>query len=475
MAWAKTPFARFRFLAVALALAGLFSAGLSRAQATAPRAMIKLHGEGSPAPRATIADMAWIEGHWIGEMPDGPVEHVVLSPRFGHLPGFVRALGDRAPVFYEISVFAEQGDSLTVRVKHFTPELAGWEAQSEYVARPLVNRDATNFYFDGITFSRTGPDSFTVYFLNRSEGKERETLVIPFRRKPAPAAGDAGLPAKERVAAAHSRLREAMLANDPSVLALLYRPDAMSMPDYQPALHGTAQIAAYHRVLGQRRQVSGYVPVTSEIFDLGKAIVEIGTFTINWSLPTGAKEEERGKYVHIWGVEADGSLRLKSDVRGYFRRLPNPAAFFVDLPQGDISTERPSAADPELERTLRARNMRNAEAVRNHDAEAKIADYADDAVIMPFADTNKTGIGEIRPYLIAYTEAGRGVTFDTVRVWNVGFEDFGTYVIEYPKFQVNWRSSDVSGVVKGGGLRLWRRRADGSLALFRQIGTHDYP
>lgn len=169
-------------LFTAFALAVLLPASPSSAQQANPRAMIRLHVDGRPAPRATIADMAWIEGHWIGDMPEGPVEHVVLGPRFGHLPGFVRALAPKNPIFYEISVFAEVGDSLTLRVKHFTPELAGWEAQAGYIARPLVDRDATNFYFDGITFSRTGPDSFTVYFLNRTDGQERETLVIPFRR-----------------------------------------------------------------------------------------------------------------------------------------------------------------------------------------------------------------------------------------------------------------------------------------------------
>ncbi|RZM36214.1 MAG: hypothetical protein EOP67_07670, partial [Sphingomonas sp.] len=74
--------------------------------------MIKLHAEGHQAPRATIADMAWIEGHWIGDMPDGPVEHVLLSPRFGQLPGFVRALAPQNLAFYEIGVFAEIGNSL---------------------------------------------------------------------------------------------------------------------------------------------------------------------------------------------------------------------------------------------------------------------------------------------------------------------------------------------------------------------------
>jgi hypothetical protein len=147
------------------------------------RSMIKLLAEGASGPPTPIADLAWLEGHWIGEMPEGPVEHVILSPKFGHMPGFVRAVSPKGVLFYEISVFAQAGDSVTVKVKHFTPLLAGWEAQDAFIDRPLVDRDAKTLFFDGITFSRTGQDSFTVYFLNRSGQEERETLVIPFRRK----------------------------------------------------------------------------------------------------------------------------------------------------------------------------------------------------------------------------------------------------------------------------------------------------
>jgi hypothetical protein len=158
------------------------AAPLPAQTATNPRSMIKLHTEGRAGPPATLADVAWLEGRWIGEMPEGPVEHVILGPSFGHLPGFVRAVNPQGVIFYEIWVLAEVGGSLTIRVKHFSPQLAGWEAQDAYIDRPLVDRDADSLFFDGATYARTGPDSFTVYFLNRSGGEERETIVIPFRR-----------------------------------------------------------------------------------------------------------------------------------------------------------------------------------------------------------------------------------------------------------------------------------------------------
>ncbi|MBB3587635.1 alpha/beta hydrolase-fold protein [Sphingomonas sp. BK481] len=275
----------------------------------------------------------------------------------------------------------------------------------------------------------------------------------------------------ERVNAAHAKLRQAMLANDADARAMLYRADARSMPEYQPVLIGTRQIAAYHRAMRERRQVISYVPVTSEVFDLGNTLVEIGTFTIRWSDRT---DEERGKYAHVWGVERDGSLSLKADTWGYFRPLADPAGFFTAIPEPSSSPIPLAAGDRSVGEFLRAHNDRDAEAVRTKDVEAKLVDYTDDAIFMPFGDTPKRGMAEIRPYLTAYTAAGSGATFRDVRVWTLAFENHGAWVIEYPKFRVEWTAGGQSGTVKGGGIRLWQRQAGGSLKLHRQIGTHDY-
>lgn len=173
---------------------GLFLAGGAAAATSAPlgaqqlrpvvnpRSMIRLRKEGQDSPKASLADVAWIAGSWMGQMPEGPVEYVSLSPRFGHMPAFVRAINPQGVIFYEIALFAEVGNSLTIRVKHFTPELAGWEAREAYIDRPLVERDGTTLYFDGITYSRTGRDSYVVYFLNRQGDRELDTLTVPFRR-----------------------------------------------------------------------------------------------------------------------------------------------------------------------------------------------------------------------------------------------------------------------------------------------------
>ena len=277
----------------------------------------------------------------------------------------------------------------------------------------------------------------------------------------------------QKVAAARQALVDAILANDAEARTRLYRPNAISMPEHQPTLIGTGRIAAYHEAMQQRLRMTGYEPVPSEIFELRDAALEIGTFTAAWSTPDGATQERSGKYANLWGVEPDGSLRLKADIWGYFEPLPDPALFFVELP-GEEPAAAPAGGDPRLAETLRRMNQADAEAVRSRDVEAKLALLADDAVIMPFADTPKRGMAEIRPYLTQYTANGAGITFDDVRVWNIGFEDHGEHVIEFAKFHVDWRFPDNAGITKGGGLRLWRRQPDGTLRRLRQIGTHDH-
>ena len=289
---------------------------------------------------------------------------------------------------------------------------------------------------------------------------------------PPQAALEAPASTRAKVAAAHERLRSAVLSNDVDARVRLYRSDARSMPEYQPALYRTAQIAAYHAGMRDRLTMTRFDPVTSEMFDFGAAVLEFGTFTAAWK--AGGKAEERsGKYANLWAVEPDGRLLLKADVWGYFENLPDAKLFFVPMAEA-ASPPLPAPTDPKLAETLAQLDQADARAVRTRDLEAKLSLLAEDAIIMPFADTPKRGMAEIRPYLADYTARGTGITFDDVRVWNAGFEEFGDYVVVFSKFHVDWRFPGNKGITKGGGLHLLRRESDGALKRIRQIGTHDF-
>lgn len=267
-----------------------------------------------------------------------------------------------------------------------------------------------------------------------------------------------------RVKAAQSRLSDTILADDTAGRTALYLPNARSLPEYQPALFGPASIAAYHLALRSRKRVTAYNSTTTEVIDLGGAAVATGIFDIAWQ----DGQREAGKFLTLWSL-ASMAPRIMADAWGYVRALPDPGAFYVTLPESLIPS---TATDENIKRQLDDLNRRNAEAVRLKDAETQIGFYTEDAAFMPFADTPKFGKAAIAAHLRRYVENGSGATFDTVEVWNEGFEVFAAYVVEYARFRVRWRAGDASGVVTGGGIRLWKRMADGQLKMHRQIGTH---
>lgn len=179
--------AELRLFALGGALAATACAAPTRASPDMPppdpRSMIRLLTPARAPAAASLSDFAWLQGRWVGQMPDGPVEQIWLSPAAGQLPSFVRAESTTGISFYEISVLRQTGSSVTLRVKHFTSDLVGWEAREAFIDRPLVARTGDHFFFDGITIARTGRDALTVYFLVRDGESERQTIVVPFERR----------------------------------------------------------------------------------------------------------------------------------------------------------------------------------------------------------------------------------------------------------------------------------------------------
>jgi len=136
------------------------------------------------APAATLADLAWLQGSWEGEgIAGAPALESYSAPAGGQMVGHFRQMrADGMVMFYEIITIVEQGGSLAYRLKHFNPDLTGWEEKDEVEAFPLTARSADRFEFSGLVYERTGPDAMTASVVVEEKGK-RDTLVFRFRRK----------------------------------------------------------------------------------------------------------------------------------------------------------------------------------------------------------------------------------------------------------------------------------------------------
>jgi hypothetical protein len=117
---------------------------------------------GAKSPEATLADVAWLAGHWVGPALGGESEEIWSPPKAGSMMGMYRLVRDGKPVFYELATLVEEGGSLTLRLKHFNPDLTGWEEKEKTVDFPLVALGKGTFHFEGMSLHPEGDSGMTV-------------------------------------------------------------------------------------------------------------------------------------------------------------------------------------------------------------------------------------------------------------------------------------------------------------------------
>lgn len=133
------------------------------------------------SPRATLQDIAWIQGHWKGEAFGGIVEEIWTPPLGGSMMCAFKLVVNNEVRFYEIVTLSEENSTLMLRLKHFHKDLKGWEEKDETVDFPLVKVTPGKMFFDGFTFERISENEMNIYVIIEQEGKEREA-TFNYRR-----------------------------------------------------------------------------------------------------------------------------------------------------------------------------------------------------------------------------------------------------------------------------------------------------
>ena len=133
-------------------------------------------GDNQPAP-ATLADVAWLQGHWVGDGLGGVSEEQWSPARGGVMMGTYRLLKDGKPVFYEFILLAEDNGTLVMKLKHFHPDFSGWEEKSNFITFRLVAVEPRAVHFDGLSYVGEGDDELRIYLLLRErDGRVHEEL-----------------------------------------------------------------------------------------------------------------------------------------------------------------------------------------------------------------------------------------------------------------------------------------------------------
>lgn len=136
---------------------------------------------GARSPPATLAEMSWLAGRWTGTAFGGVVEEVWAEPAGGAMIGLFRLVKEGKPVFYELMAVVEHQGSLVMRLKHFHPDLKGWEEKNEVKEFPLVARRGGALLFAGMSFHPAG-DELVVYLAVEHRDKPAEEMKFTYRR-----------------------------------------------------------------------------------------------------------------------------------------------------------------------------------------------------------------------------------------------------------------------------------------------------
>lgn len=130
---------------------------------------------------AEIADLAWLQGYWVGEGLGGQTEELWMPPMADRMYGTFTLVREGEIVFTEAMLLIEEEGSLTLRVKHFDKEFVGWEEKDGFVSFPLVRAGENEAYFNGLTIRREG-DDMKIYLVLVSGGERTEHAFQMTRR-----------------------------------------------------------------------------------------------------------------------------------------------------------------------------------------------------------------------------------------------------------------------------------------------------
>lgn len=147
-----------------LVLASLGRAGLAAVAGSEP----------PPPVPATLADVAFMAGHWTGGEDGDLSEEIWSAPHGDSMVGMWRYVRKGETRIYEILTLTAEEGSVVLRIRHFDPRLVAREERDRPVALPLVAKKEGEAVFEGPEYGLEG----TVRLSYRREADGGLTSVL---------------------------------------------------------------------------------------------------------------------------------------------------------------------------------------------------------------------------------------------------------------------------------------------------------
>ncbi len=139
--------------------------------------------EGDAPALGSISQIEWMTGHWKGEAFGGITEEIWSPPAAGSMLFVFRLILDDTVNFYEIGHIKELEGSLVFELKHFGPDLKGWEEKEEVQRFKFIKADDNRMYFEGFTFERISYQEINIYGLIENDATSAEEVKFNYKRQ----------------------------------------------------------------------------------------------------------------------------------------------------------------------------------------------------------------------------------------------------------------------------------------------------
>jgi len=140
------------------------------------------HAEQATQVEPDLSQLGWLEGCWSGTGFGKRVDECWMRAPDGRLTGMFQLIGpDGRQEMSEIFVLDQFEDGPAIRLKHFHPDLTGWEGQDEFVEFPLRETGRDFARFDGLSY-RLAEDGRLIVELMVSTAGQPSLQRLEFQR-----------------------------------------------------------------------------------------------------------------------------------------------------------------------------------------------------------------------------------------------------------------------------------------------------
>ncbi len=126
-----------------------------------------------PLPGVPADRLRWLTGRWIGVEDNVRIEEIWSPPEAGSLMGSFRWFDGGEPRFFEFLLVKPGPSGLELHIKHFGPDLVGWEEKDASTAFDLVQVGEREAVF----YPRAeGSSGWAIYRIAADDWLEFETV-----------------------------------------------------------------------------------------------------------------------------------------------------------------------------------------------------------------------------------------------------------------------------------------------------------